>query len=385
MKDITSYHWEEYSVEPEVIISAPGIVNLLGEHSGYSHGYALLIGINRYMQIALSQRDDNSLRFYSANFNERKRTSLGNVKYKREDRWANYLKGVIHCFINIGCPIKGLSITLLGEVPPDIGLSSSEAMEVALGFALCELYGFDCSDLQVIECARKAEISFIGKKTGIIDHFACLNAEQDTALFIDTGSMEYSYLPFQLDNLRIIITDSKIPQVFTREDPEHIFEECIHFVSAIGRNGGARNLQNLSSKEVRQSLGQIPEKIRRKCLHLIEENQRVKDGKNAIMRKDWYALGKLLKRSHVSLRDLYEVSCPELDWLVKHSWDIEGVYGSRITGFGGGGCTISLIREDALDIYQKQLREYDRIFGFSPEIHLCETSSGVGSKKRILK
>jgi galactokinase len=384
MKKIASIHREEYQTEPSVIVSAPGIVNLLGEHSGYSHGYAILVGINRFMSVALSPREDNSLRFYSANLGERKRTTIGNLKYKREDRWANYLKGVIHCFLNIGCPVKGLNVTLSGEVPTDIGLSSSEAMEVALGFALREFYGFECSNLQIIECARKAEISFVGKKTGIIDHFACLNAKENTVLFIDTGSMEYSYLPFELEGLNLVITDSKIPQVFTREDPEIIFEECIHHVGAIDRNG-TKNLQRLSSRDIRQSLGRIPEKVRRKCLHLIEENHRTEEGKKAITRKDWLALGKLLKRSHESLRDLYEVSCPELDWLVKHSWDIDGVYGSRITGFGGGGCTLSLIREDAVENYRSRLREYDRIFGFSAEMHICETADGVGTGARLLK
>lgn len=380
MNDVISLHRAEYSAEPEKIVSAPGVVTLMGEYTEQSEGFVLPIGINRTMTVAVSRRKDNSLRFYAANLNERKRTSLSNLKYKREDRWANYLKGVLHGLIELGCPMKGLNVTVTGNVPPGIGLASSAAITVAAALAVKELFAFQCTDVQLIECARKAETEFIGISTGIVHPFVAFYARKGYALFLDTRNLEFRPVPLHMGDVRLLITDSKVPQNVSEAELAQRTSDCETCVAMLSARKPGVTLRDYSPTDLRDSMGIIPEGIRRRCLHVVEENQRVQEAELAFRQKNFAAVGKLMNRSHESLRDLFEVSCPELDWLVKRSLETEGVYGSRLTGIGFGGCTVTLLRADAVDKYLKRLEEYERIFGFKAEAFVCEPSDGVKSR-----
>ena len=377
MNDVISLHRAEYSAEPDMVASAPGVVTLMGEYTEQSEGFVLPVGINRTMTVAVSRRKDNSLRFYAANLNERKRTSLSNLKYKREDRWANYLKGVIHGLIGLGCPVKGLNVTVAGDVPPGIGLASSAAITVAAAFAVKELFAFRCSDMQLIECAKNAEAEFMGITTGIVHPFVAYNARKGYALFLDTRALEFRPIPLNMGDVCLLITDSKVPQNVSEAELLQRTSDCDECVSILSARKPGLTLRDYSPTDLRDSMGAIPEGIRRRCLHVVEENQRVHEAELALRQRNYAAVGKLMNRSHESLRDLFEVSCPELDWLVKRSWETDGVYGSRLTGIGFGGCTVTLLRADAVEKYRKRLDEYERIFGFKAEAFVCEPSDGV--------
>jgi galactokinase len=375
--DLTSSHRTEYGVDPEVVVSAPGSVNLMGEHTEYSDGFVLPIAINRSVSIAVSRRKDNSLRFFAADFNERKRTSVSNLKYKREDRWANYIKGVLYMLIQIGCPVKGLDITISGNVPAAVGLSSSSAITIATAVAIKTIYQFKVSDIQLVQCARLAEKQFMGKDVGVLGTIVSYYAKEKHALLIDTRSLEFRHVPVDLADAEICITDSKVPVISADSEFTQRREDCRTCVAALSRRKSGTALRDYTAADLRESMGSIPESVRRRCLHVVDENQRVLDTQDALAKRDPQLMGKLMNRSHESLRDLFEVSCPELDWLVKRAIEIDGVFGSRMTGAGFGGCTVTLLRRSAADEYRKKLDEYERIFGFKAEAFLTEPSQGV--------
>jgi galactokinase len=350
----------------------------MGEHTEYTGGFALTFALNRRMSFAVSLRKDNSLRFYAADYNERKRTSIANIKYKREDRWANYLKGVISSFLEAGYSMKGLDITLTGDIPPGIGLGASAALTVAAAYGIKNLLGLTIPDRELVNYARDAEIKFMETDTGVIGTFASFLSRSKQVMFLDSKYLEYRYIPLGLKEMSILVTDSQVPRTIGDENFAQQKEDYEKIIELLGRRKPGSTLRDYTPKDIRESIGILPETIRRRCLHVVEENARVKEAEEILRtRGNPAALGKLLNRSHESLRDLFEVSCPEIDWLVKRSWETEGVFGSRLTGTGFGRCTITLLREDAIPEYEKRLEEYERIFGFKAISFMCEASEGV--------
>jgi len=377
MSDLLITHKREYGCEPEVIVEAPGILNLMGEHTDYNEGFVLQLAINKAVRIAASKRKDNSLRFFAADFNERKRTTIANIKFKREDRWANYPKGVIEQFMHFGYVLHGVDITISGEVPQAIGLGSSAALTVATAYALKTLFDLSISETQMVQAALLSETSFIGNETEITDTLTACVAKKDTILFLDLRSLKYEFIQFAFPEVKLLVTNSNVPQAPGQSelvDRKRICAECVEFLSK-RRSGQA--LRDFSAADLKAAMGFIPESTRRMCMHVVQENQRVLDAKQSLIAGDLAALGKMMNRSHESLRDDFEVSCPELDWLVKRAWEIAGVYGSRITGTGFNGCTVTLLKESAIDKYTERLEEYERIFGFTAELFICEPSAGV--------
>ncbi len=377
MNELLNLHKREYGCEPEVVIEAPGILNLMGEHTDYNEGFVLQLALNRAVRVAVSRRKDNSLRFFAADFNERKRTTIANIKFKREDRWANLPKGVMEQFIHFGYAFHGIDMTISGNVPQSIGLGSSAALTVATAYALKNLFDLSISETQMVQAAFLAETSFIGNETEITDTLTACVAKKDAVLFLDLRSLKYEFIQFKFPDVKLLVTNSNVPQTPGQNelsDRKRICAECVEFLS---RRKSGQALRDFSVADLKAAMGLIPESTRRMCMHVVQENQRVLDAKQCLMTGDLPALGKLMNRSHESLRDDFEVSCPELDWLVKRAWEIDGVFGSRITGTGFNGCTVTLLRESAIDKYAERLEEYERIFGFTAELFICEPSGGV--------
>lgn len=378
MKKIFSLHKEEYGIDPEVVTSAPGKINLMGEYTEFSEGYVLSVAIDRYIEIAVSKRTDNSLRFFSVNYDERKKTTISNLKKKKEDRWANYPKGVISSLLRIGCIIKGVDITIMGNIPEGIGLASSSALAIALTVALKKLFLLDLSEVQVIEAARQSESVFLGQKIGISSFLLAYYAKEGHAMFLDTRSLEYDYIPMQFDDYCFLITDTKIPPSLIEIDDEiDYYEDFRLIVKALSIKKSGSSLRDFMKKDLSLSIDGISEDSRRRAMHIIDENQRVLDMKDHLLQHDMIMCGRLLSRSHESLRNQFDVSCPELDWLVKRAQETQGVCGSRLTGKGYGGCTVTLIENKKIEIYEEHLEEYERIFGFKAEDFKCKPSTGV--------
>jgi galactokinase len=377
MDELIHLHSEEYGEPPQIIAQAPGRVNLIGEHTDYNEGFVFPMAIDYFIQVAVSRRKDQHLRFLSADFRDRKRTSISNLRYKKEDRWANYPKGVVSVLLGRGYSLGGINFTVHGTIPQGAGLSSSAALEIAAGYAIQKLFGLTISGPDLARLAQEAENNFVGVRCGIMDQFVSRMAKAGNALLIDTRSMDSRHIPLNLKSVKILITNSNVPRSLVESEYNQRREECERCVSILAAKKSGRALRDYTPADLRDSMGLIPEATRKKCLHVVEENQRVLEAEAALKKNDIVSFGKLMNRSHESLRDQYEVSCPELDWLVKRAWETDGVYGSRMTGAGFGGCTVTLIEEKAIPVYVARLEAYERIFSFKPETFVTEPAAGA--------
>ena len=225
-----------------------------------------------------------------------------------------------------------MDITIQGDIPQGAGLSSSAALEVATALAIQELYGIEIGREDLAKLAQHAENEFVGVKCGIMDQFISRLAKEGHAMLLDARFLTYHFVPLTLKTVKILITNSKVPHGLVDSEYNKRREECRKCVEILSVKKPGTALRDYTSNDVRDSMGMIPEGTRKKCLHVVEENQRVLEAEEALKKRDLVTFGKLMNRSHESLRDLYEVSCPELDWLVKRAWETEGVYGSRLTG-----------------------------------------------------
>jgi galactokinase len=377
MNDIVSLHRAEYEETPEIVVQTPARIDLLGEHTEFSEGIILALAVDRSVQVAISVRRDNSLRFYAADFNERKRTTISNLKFKREDRWANYLKGVIFAYMQMGFPLKGLNMTVSGDIPQGIGLASSSAIEVAAAIGLNTVFGYGLTDLQLIEAARQAETRFMGKKIGLIDHIVQFSSRRGKAELIDSRSLEHQDVDFSIAPYRLVITDSRVPRVLSDAELRQRRNDCKQCLAALSRKRTGTTLRDYSATDLMESMGLLPESVRRRSMHVIQEIGRVTEAADALRRSDLPGFGKIMNHSHESLRDLYEVSCPEVDWLVKRSLELDGILCSRMIGQGFGGCTVTFMKDEAVEDYKKRLEEYERIFGFKPILFTVEPAQGA--------
>ena len=391
MTGIGQIHRNEYEIEdnrsiPVIVSSAPGRIHFLGEQGGPKSGFFLSAAIDRQINLAVSPRKDNSLRFYAVDLKERKRSTLINLKYRREDRWANYLKTAIFLFIDLGYQFKGLNFSFNGDIPQNIGLASSTAIETSAGSALRSLFKAQISDEDLAQKLMETHFRLFGKNAALIDYKICLMAQKDQFLVFDESSNEVKRLNSPLSRFRFLIIDSNVPRLGAERELAERRSDSLKGLEYLCEKREDCGFKDLASADLLEALGNFPEQIRRRTMHIVEEIRRVNDAVEALERRDIASLSRIIFHSHESLRDLYEVSCPEVDWLVKRAAEFEGVAGSRMTGLGFGGCTYTIIRRELVEEFRKRLEEYERIFGFRPEIIEVKLSSGariVHERRRV--
>ncbi len=377
MEKIISLHQDEYVSDPEIVVEAPAAVTVMGNHVDSDDGFMIQAALDLKVFVAISRRKDNSLRFYAVDFAERKRTSAANIKYKREDRWANYIKSVIFSMENSGHVFKGLDVTLSGNIPQGIGLSSSSSIETATAIALSGLFKLELSNEELVKIIYNGEDKFLGSSKVPSGVYSALYGQNDKLLYVDLRSCTVEYLPVPGKDVSLILTVSNVPLIPVDKEVEERRRDTRKCVEGLNSFKFGTALRDYNNSDLRHGMGVVPEHIRRRCLHVVDEITRTEESRTAIKRGDMITLGKLMNRSHESLRDNFEVSCPEIDWLVKRAQEIEGIYGSKITGTGFGGCTITLIKNSAIDRYREKLDEYERIFGFKADMINCNVSSGA--------
>ena len=377
MYNVSTHHQAEFESAPDVVVSAPGTVNLMGAHTEESEGTVLQMAVDRRMHVAVSQRTDQALRFFAADFGERKRTTIGGLKFKREDRWANLAKGVIAQILERDFSISGLNLTIGGDVPTGIGLASSAAITAAVGTALNALFSLDLAAGELLDIAVAAERDFMGRTVGASECATALRAEREAALLYDARTRETVPVGLSLRDHRIVVIDSRVPISPARNEYGERLNDCRTCVDVMQERRPGRSLRDFTLEDLDEAMGRIPENARRRCLHVVHENQRVRDVVKSLRRRDLASVGRLLTRSHASLRDLYEVSCPEIDWIVKRSTEANGILGARITGNGFGGCAVALVEESSIEAYYGRLEEYERIFGFRPEPFIATPDEGA--------
>jgi len=381
MMDIGLIHRREYELaddrsEPIVIAEAPGRIHYLGEHGEPRAGLFLSSAIDRYIRIAVSMRKDNSLRFYAADLGERKRTTLVNLKYKREDRWANYIKVAIYIFAELGFPAKGLNFTIAGDIPQHVGLASSSAIEVAAVMVLKGFFQAAISDKELLRRLAVSKVLFFSKDVSPIDYYIAFAAKKDQFLVVDEASLEVKRVKSPLAKYRLLVMDSRVPRMGIDEELKQRQADIKKGLQLLSNKRQGATFRDFAALDLVESMGNLPEEIRRRSLHVVQEMRRVNDAEESLKRGDTSFFSKIINHSHESLRDLYEVSCPEVDWLVKRAQELDGVLTSRMTGQGFGGCTYTFIREDVVEEYKKRLEDYERIFGFRPIIYEMKLASG---------
>ena len=381
MMDIGLVHRQEYDLaddrsEPVVIAEAPGRIHYLGEHGEPKAGLFLSSAIDKYIRVAVSARKDSSLRFFAADLGERKRTTLVNLKYKREDRWANYIKVAIHIFSELGYQVKGLNFSMVGDIPQQVGLASSSAIEAASVMALKGFFQANISDRELLKRLTASKTLFFGKDISPVDYSIVFSARKDQFLVVDEANPEVKRIKSPLTKYRLLVMDSRVPRLGVDDELRQRQEDIKKGLELLSNKRQRASFRDYAAMDLVESMGNLPEEIRRRSLHIVQEIRRVNDADDSLKRGDLSSFSKIISHSHESLRDLYEVSCPEVDWLVKRAQELDGVLTSRMTGQGFGGCTYTFLREEVVEEYKKRLEDYERIFGFHPVIYEMKLASG---------
>lgn len=372
--------------EPDVYF-APGRVNLIGEHTDYNGGHVFPCALTLGTYGLIRKRQDNTLNFYSENFSSQGviSSSLDELTYTDDAGWTNYPKGVIWAFQKRGFRIdSGMDLLFCGDLPNGAGLSSSASIEVLTGLMLQDAYGFrDLTMTKIALLGQYAENHFNGMNCGIMDQFASAMGKKNHAIFLDSNTLEYEYLPLNLENISIIITNSKVKHSLVSSAYNDRRKECETGLAMLQKVIDINSLGELTNEQFERYKVLIPdETIRKRVRHAVSENRRTVHAQTALKNDDIEEFGRLMNKSHLSLRDDFEASCKEIDLLVRTAQEIPGVLGSRITGGGFGGCTVSLVKKRNRRLFMDKLTvTYKQEFDMEPEFYVVETGDGA---KKIL-
>lgn len=383
MKETVLKKFEEVFGDSEgaKVFFAPGRVNLIGEHTDYNGGHVFPCALTIGTYMAVKKRDDRKLRFYSMNFDHLGviESSIEGLKPEKEADWTNYPKGVMWAFEKRGMKMDcGLDIVLNGNIPNGSGLSSSASLEVVTGFMLRELFGFDVTNVELAQIGQYSENNFNGMNCGIMDQFASAMGKKDNAIFLDTADLSYEYAPINLAGAKIVVTNSKVKHSLVNSEYNTRRSECETALAELQAVTDIKGLGDLTEEEFEALKSAIKDETRvKRAKHAVYENRRTIRAVEALKNNDLETFGKLMNASHVSLRDDYAVSCSEIDVLVDAAWKVEGVIGSRITGGGFGGCTVSIVKDEAIEAFKEQVgKAYQEQVGKTPEFYVVEIGNG---------
>jgi galactokinase len=364
---------------PISLVSAPGRVNLIGGHTDYNEGVVLPMAIDHRAFLAARPRDDDEIRVHSLNFEETVSFPLGAIEPSPETRWANYVKGVAAKLRERGHDVGGADVVVDGQVPMGAGLSSSAALEVAVGEGLAATSDLDLGDDLVTAC-WEAENDFVGVGCGIMDQYTSVHGQVDSALFLDCRTESHEIIPVDGDDVTVIATNTNVQHELVDSAYNDRVDSCARGVEILDDHldGEVTALADVSVDDFEAHAEELPETVRKRVRHVVTENDRVRDAADALREGDLDRVGDLLDQSHASLRDDYEVSCDELDAVADIGADHEAVFGSRMTGAGFGGCVISLVRPDAVDDVTALIEhEYEERTNIEPDSYVCNPDGGV--------
>jgi len=360
---------------------APGRVNLIGEHTDYNGGHVFPCALTIGTYAAAKKREDNKLRFYSVNFPQSGviETSLDELVPDDQYGWTNYPKGVIYTFNKHGYRItQGFDMAVYGNIPNGSGLSSSASLEVLTGFLLRDMYGFEISNQILAIIGQDSENNYNGMNCGIMDQFAVAMGKKDNAIFLDTADLSYEYVPIRMEGAKIVISNTNKKHELTNSAYNTRRCECEQALEELQRVVDIKNLCDLTDEQFEQYKDAIKDPVRqRRAKHAVYENQRTIEAVRVLKEGNLKRFGELMNEAHVSVSKDYEVSCEELDTLAEEAWKIDGCIGSRMTGGGFGGCTVSIVRDDAVDTFVKQVGEaYKKKIGYDASFYVVSIGGG---------
>ncbi len=372
---------ELFGSPPTILVRAPGRVNLIGEHTDYNDGFVFPAAIEREVVMAGSVRTDNQVRIYALNFNQSSTFSLSEIQPAVEgrERWSNYIRAMAFILQSENIPIFGMNLVVLGDVPLGSGLSSSAAMLVAASLAFTASTNTTIDPVKRALLAQRAEREFVGVNVGIMDMFISALGQANHALLIDTHSLEFEAVPLPATGVSIVIADTNKKRGLVDSQYNSRRAECEEAVALLKKNlPDIRALRDVSMEDFEKYGPSLPEKVQKRARHVITEDARTLESVKALKRGDIARFGVLMNGSHDSLRDDYEVSCLELDYLVESARSVDGVYGSRMTGAGFGGCTVSLVAEDAVENFKEEVPDiYKTATGLNTKITVTTAAQGA--------
>jgi galactokinase len=361
------------------VYRAPGRVNLIGEHTDYNDGFAMPAAIEFYCWVAVGAREDRKLNIYSEEFSAAAEADLDSAVHQPSKTWSDYPVGVALQLEQAGFKLRGANLLIESEVPMGAGLSSSAAIEVATALALTDQSGWSPDRVQLAQLCQRAENEFVGARVGIMDQFVSLHGLENHALMLDCRALSFESLLIP-DSVKLVISNTMVKHELASSEYNRRRADCEEAVRRLaGVLPGIRALRDVSLDQLEQHRNVLSEVIYKRALHIVTENARVLDSAEALRSGDIARFGMRMAESHRSLRDLYEVSCRELDLMVDLAYQQKGVYGARMTGGGFGGATINLVdARYAGEFKEKMAKAYQKETGLVPQIYICKPAEGAG-------
>jgi len=384
MEQVVQAHIQEYSEKPDVVITAPGRFHLIGEHTWFFKDKTLSMAIDIPVYIAASVRNDASLRFFYFQKGDRKKSNVTTCKYRKEDKWSNIIKAIIAGFTECGFPCKGLNITLWTDIQPNKGLGNTTAIKVATALMIKSLFYPKCSETTLLQAIERGNKYFLGVENYIADIYTCLFSEKNSCLLTDHRRNTHTSIPFNFSDYTILLTDAKVSYDSVWEQEQIQQEELFLLMAELKRKKNDDWVYEDSITEINDVFSELTEETRKHLLCLIQEHKLLLEAVNGLRTSNIAQFARAVNKSHEGLRDLYNVSCPEVDWLVKRVLEQDSTIKqglptacSRITGKGFGQCTYTILKTCDIDKYIQKLSEYEKIFGFKPTYYVVKPSDGA--------
>ena len=371
---------EAFGLEADAVYFSPGRVNLIGEHTDYNGGFVFPCALSFGTYLLIRKNGEKFVQFRSLNQPEVVKVTLDKLTERLEKSWANYPLGVFAQFVKRGYTFEqGFDIMIWGDVPNGAGLSSSAALEVVTAYALNDQLGTDLNRTELAKIGQKAEHEFALVNCGIMDQFASANGKKDHAIFLNCDTLDFELVPVKLDGVKVVISNTHSPHKLDSGAYNQRVAECKMAVEQLNKVRPIKYLAELTEAEFEKIENAITDPVAHKrARHVVGEVQRTTDAVKALKEGDIELFGKLMNASHVSLRDDYEVTGPELDTMAEEAWKIEGVIGSRMTGGGFGGCTVSLVKDEAIEEFKEKVgKAYEAKINIKPDFYIAEIGNGA--------
>ena len=392
MKLINDIHSAEYGTSAQLVTKAPGRFHLLGEHSWFFKDKTMSMAVNLPVYVAISKREDTSIKFYFHQLNERKKASITSLKMKKEDRWANAAKAIVYGFTSGGFTLGGMNITIYSEIIPSAGFGITTAAKAATAVAIKNLFKLNCSDMELLQVIERGNRRFLQGNNYIADNFAAMFSKKNNIIITDHFKNTWDYVPFNFEDKKVLLVDTKVPRVSvwneeTLHEPQHALIMGDLRERKPNVYGGWRYIDDVT--DINEQLSVVSEDIRRKLLSVLYEHNDILDAREGIEKGDFFKFARSVNHSHETMRDMFNISCPEIDWILKRVNELEPnldfvrnpVTCGRITGKGFGRCLYAIMREGDVENFKAKITEFEKIFGFHPDVYEVEAADGAAMVK----
>ncbi len=384
-KELINLFCHKFKSSPQIASSAPGRINIIGEHTDYTLGYVLPAAIDKKIYFLASQRKDSIVHLWSEQFQEEDTFSLKKINFSFKKNWSNYARGILNLLIQKGFHLNGINGLIWGNIPIGAGLSSSAALEVSILNGLNQLFNLNLKKKEIAFFTQKVEQEFVGVQCGIMDQFISVFGKKNKALFLDCETLKYEEIPLNLkkNNLSILVYDTRIKRDLSSTAYNERHAQTEKALTILKSQYQIETFKQVTIEMLDEASSFLGEILFKRAKHIITENKRVKEAVLALRNNNFKILSQLLFQSHASLRDNYEVSCPELDFFYDIGLKFQGCYGARLTGAGFGGSALALVKKDCAEDFQKLVLSKSKKHGFkTPKFH--KFSIGSGAKVEVL-